>query len=144
MKKNEVILSGLSLIIIFLIVWGMAGCSAKYHLNMYQSKGGICGNVDTISIVDSFPVIHRDTVIWKYFHRDSFFIVNDRVIPQTRYELRTEYKMHRDTIRLRETIIKEQRKIEKGKARQKAAPWKVIIICVIIGLFALFLIRTQK
>lgn len=122
------------------------GCSAQYHLNKYQSKGGTCGVVDTVKIIDSFPILQRDTIIWRYYTRDSIIIVNDRVVPKTRQEVRYEYKFKRDTIRLKETIIKEVTKQAKEETKQIRAenrsPW-VWVALGIIALIAIFLIKKQ-
>ncbi len=57
-----------------------------------------------------------------------------RVIPKTRYELRTEYKIHRDTIRLKETVIRENRKIEKAEDR-KIYVWLAIAFLAVVAIY---------
>jgi len=105
-------------------------------LNRYQTKGGTCGKIDTIR-VQKF-----DTITNTYYYHDSLVIVNDRVVPLTRQEVRYQYRVHRDTIRMKETIVKEITKQEKAKQKHerktKSQPWKIAV--VILGLVALILI----
>ena len=120
--------------LIVVLAFILSSCSAAYHLEKFQSKGGVCGKIDTLLVLDSVPYVINDTVIYRYFYRDSLYIVNDRVIPKTRYELRTEYKIHRDTIRLKETVIKENRKIEKAEDR-KIYVWLAIAFLAVVAIY---------
>jgi uncharacterized membrane protein len=120
--------------IMFIILFG---CSAQYHLNKYQSKGGICGKIDTVQVVDSFPVISKDTIIWRYYTRDSFIITNDRVIPKTIREIRYDERLRRDTIHFREKEIKYKWKEHKSDNRKN-------YIWVLMGLMALVAIYMIK
>lgn len=120
--------------LIVVLAFILSSCSATYHLEKFQKKGGVCGKIDTLLVLDSVPYVINDTVIYRYFYRDSLYIVNDRVIPKTRYELRTEYKIHRDTIRLKETVIKENRKIEKAEDR-KIYVWLAIAFLAVVAIY---------
>lgn len=113
---------------------GASGCSATYHLNRYQAKGGVCGQVDTVRVLDSVPYVINDTVVYRYFYKDSLYVVNDRVIPKTRYELRTEYKIHRDTIRLKETVIKENTKQQKSEDR-RVYVWVAMAFLAVVAIY---------
>lgn len=112
------------------LIFLLMGCSAQYHLNKFQAKGGICGKVDTIRVTK------YDTITNTYYHFDSLVVVNDRVVPQTRQEIRYEYKFKRDTIRLKETEIKyiyKQAKAEKkAEVKKKAAPFRFLIIILVL------------
>lgn len=119
---------------IVVLAFILSSCSATYHLEKFQKKGGVCGKIDTLLVLDSVPYVINDTVIYRYFYRDSLYIVNDRVIPKTRYELRTEYKIHRDTIRLKETLIRENRKIEKAEDR-KIYVWLAIAFLAVVAIY---------
>lgn len=127
-------------IFFYLLAWYIVGtliflcsCSAQHHLVKYQKKGGVCGKIDTVQIVDSIPYTVNDTIIWRYYTRDSIVVVNDRIVPKTRLEIRTDYKIHRDTIRLQQTIIKENTKLEKSNSRNSYI-W-VILVAVLIGIY---------
>ena len=128
----------LATIIFVAFVLGSVGCSATYHLNKYQQKGGICGKIDTIKVTK------YDTINHRYYYQDSLVIVNDRVVPETRYEIRYRYKIHYDTMKEKETIIKEKTKQEKEKTKQtrsqNRSPW-VWVLMGLIGLVALYLIK---
>jgi hypothetical protein len=87
-------------------------------------KGGVCGRIDTIKVQK------YDTITNTFYHHDSLVIVNDRVVPKTRTEIRYEYKTHRDTVKLREVIVK-------GITRQKEAENKNPWVWVILGGMAL-------
>jgi len=117
-------------------VFWVTGCSAKHHLNRYQAKGGVCGKIDTIK------VFRFDTLTNEYRYFDSLVIVNDRVVPLTRQEIRYQYRVHRDTIRLKELTIKEITKWEKQKTkREKRQPWAWVAIGVII-LILIYVIKS--
>jgi hypothetical protein len=123
-----------------MLLW-LTGCSAQYHLNRYQTKGGTCGKIDTIK------VMRFDTLRNEYRYFDSLVIVNDRVVPLTRQEVRYQYRVHRDTIRMREVIVREQTKQAKEETKQVKAenrsPW-IWVILAVIGLVALVLIKTNR
>lgn len=122
-------------ILSFLLVIFLASCTANYHLNKFQDKGGICGKIDTIRVTK------YDTVTNTYYYSDSLVIVNDRIVPLTRTEIRYNERLRRDTINHKETIVKYLTKAEIKKEKQerktKTAPWKLVI--VILGLVALIL-----
>jgi uncharacterized membrane protein len=123
-----------------MLLW-LTGCSAQYHLNRYQTKGGTCGKIDTIKIQK------YDTILNKYYYHDSLVIVNDRVVPLTRQEVRYMYKIHHDTLKHKETIVKEITKQAKEETKQTKAenksPW-IWVILAAIGLVALVLIKTNR
>jgi hypothetical protein len=114
-------------------VFWVTGCSAKHHLNRYQAKGGVCGKIDTIK------VFRFDTLRNEYRYFDSLVIVNNRVVPLTRTEIRYRYKIERDTlVRLKERIIKEKTKQIKYENKQ---PWAWVAIGVII-LILIYVIKS--
>lgn len=127
------------------LILSLNSCSAKYHLNKFQAKGGVCGKVDTIK------VMRYDTLTNEYRYFDSLVIVNDRVVPLTRTEIKYMYKIHRDTIRLKEKEIKylekrvkeetKQAKEETKQVRAENNKWLIWLIFGIIGLLAFVLIK---
>jgi hypothetical protein len=130
-----------------LLIWSMCtllwltSCSANHHLNKYQSKGGVCGKIDTIRVT------RFDTLTNTFYYHDSIIVVNDRIVPLTRQEVRYQYRVHRDTIRMREVIVREQTKQAKEETKQVRAenrsPW-IWVILAAIGLVALVLIKTNR
>jgi hypothetical protein len=123
-----------------MVLW-MTSCSAQHHLKRYQSKGGVCGKIDTIRVT------RFDTLTNTFYYHDSIIVVNDRIVPLTRQEVRYQYRVHRDTIRLKETIISEMTKQAKEETKQVRAenrsPW-IWVILAAIGLVALVLIKTNR
>jgi hypothetical protein len=119
--------------IVLLVLLFCSGCSAKWHLNRYQIKGGVCGKIDTIRVTKF------DTITNKYYTMDSLVIVNDRIVPLTSTEIRYRYKIERDTlVRLKERIIKEKTKQIKYENKQ---PWAWVALGVII-LILLYVIKS--
>jgi hypothetical protein len=128
----EIVLLLISVFLMFVLLFG-SGCSAKHHLNRYQAKGGVCGKIDTIK------VFRFDTLNNEYRYFDSLVIVNDRIVPLTRTEIRYRYKIERDTlVRLKERIIKEKTKQIKYENKQ---PWAWVALGVII-LILLYVIKS--
>jgi hypothetical protein len=130
-----------------LLMWSMCtllwltSCSAQHHLKRYQSKGGVCGKIDTIRVTK------YDTLTNTFYYHDSIIVVNDRIVPLTRQEVRYRYKIHYDTLKHKETIIKEVTKQAKEETKQVKAenrnPW-IWVILAAIGLVALILIKTNR
>ena len=119
-----------------ILLYGFLGCSASYHLKKFQDKGGVCGKIDTIRVQ------RFDTITNTYYHFDSLVVVNNRVVPLTRTEIRYNERLRRDTINHKETIIKYLTKAEIKKQKQErktsTAPWK--IGAVVLGLIALIIL----
>jgi len=130
-----------AVVISWMFLFMSVGCSATYHLTKYQNKGGICGQIDTVKVVDSVLIYDeiRDTMYFHYFNRDSVYVVNDRVVPKTRLEIRTEYKIHRDTIKLHTTTIKEQARVDKSNSRN----WLSLAIFLFGALLVVYLLIRQ-
>lgn len=130
----------LIVLILLVVIWigFLYGCSAQYHLIKYQKKGGTCGQIDTIQTV------HYDTVTNSYYFRDSLVIVNDRVVPLTRTEIRYRYKTTRDTIKLTETKIKYQFKQAKQQRKTDTQWSKTINLALWVGLILIVLFILAK
>ena len=119
----------------------MYGCSAKYHLNKYQNKGGTCGKIDTIRTV------RYDTLTNTFYKFDSLVIVNDRIVPQTRLETRISYMIHKDTVRYNTKVIKymyKEKKQEVKKATKNSRTFNIIVICSCILIVFLIINRIFK
>jgi hypothetical protein len=121
------------------MLFGMSGCSVQYHLNKFQDKGGVCGKIDTIRVTK------YDTITNTYYHFDSLVVVNDRVVPLTRTEIRYNERLRRDTINHKETIIKyltkAEIKKEKAERKTKTAPWKIGIVILALIALIVFLLK---
>ena len=121
--------------VLIAILFFFGSCSANYHLRKFQDKGGQCGKIDTIRVQK------YDTITNTFYFHDSLVVVNDRIIPLTRTEIRYNERLRRDTIRYNKEVIKYVTKHETAKFKNdrktKTAPWKMII--VILGLVALIL-----
>jgi hypothetical protein len=117
-------------------------CSASYHLQKFQSKGGICGKIDTIRVQ------RFDTITNTFYYYDSLTIVNDRVVPLTRTEIRYKERERRDTINHKETIIKYLTKQEKTKAKASNTDalsrllWVFVFVGVVIAVI-IYLIKRK-
>ena len=126
-------------ILSFLLVIFLASCTASYHLQKFQDKGGVCGKIDTIRVTKF------DTVTNTYYYSDSLVIVNDRIVPLTRTEIRYNERLRRDTIEHKETIIKyltkQEIKKEKQERKTKTSPWKLAIVILVLVALILFLLR---
>jgi hypothetical protein len=110
----------------------MTGCSASYHYGKAVKKGLRCETIsDTIEIqkIDSI-FINNEWVkyVTKY---DTIVRYNEVFVPKTRYQVKTEYKIKRDSIEVVKYKVKTEYKIQKAKYK---FPWIVLIICFVLGL----------
>ena len=125
-------------LISFLWLLFMTGCSASYHYNKAVKKGIRCETIsDTIEIqkIDSI-YINNEWVkyVTKY---DTIVHYNEVFVPKTRYQIKTEYKLKRDSIE----VVKYKTKIEYKTVKKKYNfPIKILIICFAIG-FVIALIK---
>jgi ATP-dependent Zn protease len=119
----------------------MTGCSASYHYGKAVKKGMRCETIsDTIEIqkIDSV-YINNEWVkyVTKY---DTIVRYNEVFVPKTRYQIKTEYKLKRDSIE----VIKYKTKIEYKTIKKKwNFPIKILIICFAIG-FIIALIKYRR
>ena len=136
---REFLLLFLSLALLTLMLFGMSGCSGVWHLNKAIDKGVVCGKIDTIKVQ------RFDTITNTFYYYDSLTIVNDRVVPLTRTEIRYNERLRRDTINHKETIIKYLTKAELKKEKQerksKSQPWRIGIVILALVALILFLLR---
>jgi hypothetical protein len=136
---HEIVFLFLSIGLLTIMLFGMSGCSANYHLNKFQNKGGVCGKIDTIRVTK------YDTITNTYYHFDSLVVVNDRVVPLTRTEIRYMDRVRHDTLNHKETIIKyltkAEIKKEKAERKTKTAPWKIGIVILALIALIVFLLK---
>ena len=120
-----------SVLVTFLILLMLYSCSASYHYGKAVKKGMRCETIsDTIKIqkIDSV-YINNEWVkyVTKY---DTIVRYNEVFVPKTRYQIKTEYKLKRDSIE----VIKYKTKIEYKTVKKKwNFPIKILIICFAIG-----------
>jgi RsiW-degrading membrane proteinase PrsW (M82 family) len=109
----------------------MTGCSASYHYGKAVKKGMRCETIsDTIEIqkIDSI-FINNEWVKYVTKH-DTIVRYNEVFVPKTRYQIKTEYKLKRDSIE----VVRYKTKIEYKTVKKKwNFPIKILIICFAIG-----------
>lgn len=120
-------------IIIFVLT--LFSCSANHHYQKALKKGLepiVTSDTIRINTIDSIPVIKNDTIIYERFltTKDTIIKYQNVFVPKTRLEIRTEYKITRDTIRL-------TRVVEKARAKASKQPnyllWIFLIVLVLAG-----------
>ena len=143
MKK----LSTYSLILSLILAIFATGCSANYHLRRAIKKGFSVGeSADTIRIstIDSIPYVLRDSIYWEKVVVQKDTIIQHKVlkVPLTRQQVRIEYKLKRDTLRMIEKVEVVKYKTEKHKNR-KPNLW-LFIIGFVAGFVAKYLMKFAK
>jgi hypothetical protein len=115
-------------------------CSAEYHLNKAIKKGYKCeetGDTIRITTIDSIPYIVNDTIMWEKIitSKDTIIKYNKVYIPKTKWQVKTELKFQRDTIRIKEKTKQVEAKAE---AKSNIRPnLNFLFIGIFIG-FALY------
>ena len=139
----------LSIIILSLVSTIFAtSCSpakrAQYHYKKALKNGlQVVQDSDTIRIatVDSFPIVHNDTIFWEKFiaYRDTVIYYKNIYVPKTRWQTRIEYKERVKTLK-----IKGDTQWKTAKAKQVVKyrwAWWPIVISFILGILLRFLIQ---
>ena len=119
-------------------------CSAEYHLKKAIKKGYKCEETaDTIRIttIDSIPYIVNDTIMWEKIitSKDTIIKYKKVYVPKTKWQVKTELKFQRDTIR-----IKEKTKQAKAKAETKSKKrpnLNFLFIGIFVGFVLSYLLR---
>ena len=113
-----------SIIILSLISTIFAtSCSAPKRAQWHYKKAVKNGlklvqDSDTIRIttVDSFPIVHNDTIFWEKFiaYRDTVIKFNNIYVPKTRWQTRIEYRYKTKVEKIRgKTIYKSAQPVHK-------------------------------
>ncbi len=123
-------------IIIFVLT--LFSCSANHHYQKALKKGLepiVTSDTIRINTIDSIPVIKNDTIIYERFltTKDTIIKYQNVFVPKTRLEIRTEYKITRDTIRL-------TRVVEKARAKASKQPNYLLWIFLIVVVLAVLII----
>ena len=138
---------------IYTVIFGIAicvtlfSCSANYHVLRAIKKGYRCDETsDTIQVstIDSIPYVLRDSIYWDKVIVQKDTIVHHKVlkVPLTRQQVRIEYKLKRDTLRMIEKVEVVKWKTEKHK-NTKPNLW-LFIIGFVAGFAAKYLMRFAK
>lgn len=119
-----------------IFVLTLFSCSSNYHYQKAIKKGLkpiISSDTIRVSTIDSIPIIYRDSIIYERFFssKDTVIRYENIYVPKTRLEIRTEYKIHRDTVRMTKVI---------EKARAKASAPKSVNWTIVLSVFILSLI----
>ena len=115
-------------------------CTAEYHLNKAIKKGYKCeetGDTIRISTIDSIPYIVNDTIRWEKIitSKDTIIRYKKVYVPKTKWQVKTELKFQRDTIRIKEKTKQAEAKAE---AKSKKRPnLNFLFLGMFIG-FALY------
>jgi len=117
---------------------------AQWHYKKALKNGlQVVQDSDTIRIttVDSFPVIHNDTIRYEKFFttKDTVIQFNNVYVPKTRWQTRIEYRYKTKVERIRgKTIYKTAQAKEVVKYK---ILWWPVIVAFILGILLRFLIQ---
>jgi len=119
-------------------------CSAEYHLNKAIKKGYKCeetGDTIRITTIDSIPYIVNDTIRWEKIitTKDTVIRYKKVYVPKTKWQVKTELKFQRDTIRIKEKTKQAEAKAE---AKSKKRPnLNFLFIGIFVGFALSYLLR---
>ena len=135
-------------LIVFLSVLTLLSCSserkAQYHYQKALKHGlKLIQDSDTIQIVsiDSIPIIVNDTIIWEKIitSKDTIIRYKKVYLPKTKWQVKTELKFQRDTIRIKEKTKQAEAKAE---AKSKKRPnLNFLFIGIFVGFALSYLLR---
>jgi hypothetical protein len=119
-------------LISFLLFLGMTSCSASYHYKKAIKKGVRCETTtDTLTLTKIDSIFINNEWVKYVTKYDTIVRYNEVFVPKTRYQIKTEYKIKRDSIE----VVKYKTKIEYKTIKAKYKfPWIVLIICMVLGL----------
>lgn len=119
-------------------------CSAEYHLKKAIKKGYKCeetGDTIRITTIDSIPYIVNDTIMWEKIitSKDTVIRYKKIYLPKTKWQVKTEMKFQRDTIRIKEKTKQAEAKAE---AKSKKRPnLNFLFIGIFVGFALSYLLR---
>lgn len=119
-------------------------CSAEYHLNKAIKKGYRCeetGDTIRISTIDSIPYVVNDTIFWEKIltTKDTVIRYKKVYVPKTKWQIKTELRFQRDTIRIKEKTKQAEAKAE---AKSKKRPnLYLLLIGFLLGLIVAYLFK---
>jgi hypothetical protein len=127
-------------LISFLWLLFMTGCSASYHYGKAVKKGLRCETIsDTIEIqkIDSVYINNEWVKIVTQF--DTIIKFNTVLCLKRRFQERLIYKIKRDSFETIRYVTKQETK----QISKQSFPWKILIICFVIG-FVIALIKYRR
>ena len=119
-------------------------CTAEYHLNKAIKKGYKCeetGDTIRITTIDSIPYIVNDTIRWEKIitSKDTIIKYKKVYVPKTKWQVKTELRFQRDTIRIKEKTKQTEAKAE---AKSKKRPnLNFLFIGMFVGFALSYLLR---
>ena len=122
-------------LISFLLFLGMTSCSASYHYKKAIKKG-----VQFVPTTDTLTFTKIDSIFinneWvKYVTKyDTIVRYNEVFVPKTRYQIKTEYKIKRDSIE----VVKYKVKTEYKTVTKNNKTLNLLLI--VLGLIALIIL----
>lgn len=129
-----------SMLVSFLIMLMLYSCSASYHYGKAVKKGMRCETIsDTIEIqkIDSVLINNEWVKIVTKF--DTIIQFNTVFVPKTRFQERLMYKTKKDSFETIRYVTKQETK----QISKQSFPWKILIICFVIG-FVIALIKYRR
>lgn len=125
----------------------LSSCSSSYHYRKALKKGLepiVTSDTIRVSTIDSIPVIKHDTIVYEHFFssKDTIIQYKNVYVPKTRLEIRTEYKIRRDTIRMIQRVETVKARSESKAIRRKPINWTLIIMSIVLVIGALFYIKS--
>lgn len=100
--------------VLLLVLMGQS-CSAPYHFDKFQKKGGKVNCVTDTLIVNDTLLINGDTVIVPREH----YIIKDSIHYVTRFETKYMWKTIREQEKTDRTEIKQQGKTNRTETKQQ-------------------------
>lgn len=138
----------MKIIYAILITFAVVSCSserkAQYHIRKALKHGAkLTQDSDTIriTIIDSFPVIKHDSIVWEKFisYRDTVIKFNNVYVPKTRFQTRIEYKERVKTLRIEgKTKWKTAKALQVVKYRTN---WWIVLIAFVVGFILRFVLN---
>ena len=102
-----------------LILAILTSCSAEWHMKKFKSKGGeITPSIEVVEYTDTIKVNGKDSIILVKVPVTCPELKVPEPRWRTRLEYRYRYKIHRDTIRLKQVETKYQYKERKAEIKE--------------------------
>jgi hypothetical protein len=124
-----------ALLISFLLFLGMTSCSASYHYKKAIKKGvQFVPTTDTLTLTKIDSVFINNEWVKVVTEYDTIVRYNEVFVPKTRYQIKTEYKIKRDSIE----VVKYKVKTEYKTVTKNNKTLNLLLI--VLGLIALIIL----
>lgn len=122
-------------LISFLLFLGMTSCSASYHYKKAIKKGvQFVPTTDTLTLTKIDSVFINNEWVKVITEYDTIVRYNEVFVPKTRYQIKTEYKIKRDSIE----VVKYKVKTEYKTVTKNNKTLNLLLI--VLGLIALIIL----